>query len=460
MKILCNLPLECFEPRDRLGIELVTYGPRERMWVDGTHYPFDVEFDPSTGTIEELLARLPRGFTPDFLWIWWPDQEPLPRGLERCPIPVVGTMSDWNLTLPYVVGLWPFFDAWLVDRAGVPLFERLSFAGVRWFCQYTFKAPFHRIYPDEQRTLDVAFAGNLNPIVQSERAPWLERVRRLAERGLQVEVTSGVHGEAYGRLLSRSKLGFNRAIRGEMNLRAFEVPACGAVLLIERENLEVREFFVPGEECVLYGDDDFEAVVQGLLADPTRLQRIAAAGHARVQDYRLGRKLAALPSLLAGLRRERPQATPAECALGRGTALLATWAPGPVTTRALVEAADLAPEDPRALNALALAWLKTAGLGEAQRAADLLARACTVSPSYLPAVRNLVVLCAANGRPDLANGWRSELEERSAEAGDWRDFDGPVLPLGFTREGIALSHALAQAIARDDRELLAHAWCA
>ena len=44
--------------------------------------------------------------------------------------------------------------------------------------------------------------------------------------------------------------------------------------------------------------------------------------------------------------------------------------------------------------------------------------------------------------------------------GDWRDFDGPVLPLGFTREGIALSHALAQAIARDDRELLAHAWCA
>ena len=49
--------------------------------------------------------------------------------------------------------------------------------------------------------------------------------------------------------------------RGEMNLRAFEVPACGAMLMMESSNLEVRECFVPGHEVVLYGDDDLEEQV-------------------------------------------------------------------------------------------------------------------------------------------------------------------------------------------------------
>jgi hypothetical protein len=77
-------------------------------------------------------------------------------------------------------------------------------------------------------------------------------------------------GSDYGRDLSRCRIGWNRSIRGEMNLRAFEVPACGAVLLMERENREVADFFVPGEECVLYGADDFEDVVTGLLAAESR----------------------------------------------------------------------------------------------------------------------------------------------------------------------------------------------
>jgi hypothetical protein len=71
------------------GVELVSYGPPERMLVDGVHFPFDVAFDPSTGSYDELVARLPRGFTPELVLLYWPDQEPLPAGLEHCPVPVV-----------------------------------------------------------------------------------------------------------------------------------------------------------------------------------------------------------------------------------------------------------------------------------------------------------------------------------------------------------------------------------
>ena len=44
---------------------------------------------------------------------------------------------------------------------------------------------------------------------------------------------------------------------------------------MERDNLEVRDFFVPNEECVLYDDADFEHVIEDLQCFPIRIARIA-----------------------------------------------------------------------------------------------------------------------------------------------------------------------------------------
>jgi hypothetical protein len=450
-RILCNLPLECFEDRASFSdIEIVTYGPRQRMLVDGVHYPFDVEFDPSTGSWDELERALPAGFRPDFVLLWWPDQEPVPAGLQHCPVPVVGMFSDYNLSLPGLAGLWPFFDLVLCDRAGVDLFRRLSYADVQWFCQYTFKRPFHRLWPDVgARDLDVAFAGNLNPQVQRERAPWLERVRDLDRRGVRVEVRGGVHGEAYGRLLNRARIGWNRSIRGEMNLRAFEVPACGALLLMERDNLEVRDFLVPDEECVLYGNDDFESVVFALLADEPRRARIAAAGHARIQQYAMGRRLAALCELVGQRRPDRPSCSDGEAELARAIAMLGTWAAGPATTAACVRSCQLLPDDPRALNALAVATLRWRGNDGVATAVQLLQRACAASASFVPAAVNLAeILRPAPGRPH-APALRDELCKRIG-AGGFADLCGPTLPLGYSGRAIERSLALQHAVRTGD----------
>jgi hypothetical protein len=458
VRILTNLPLECFDDRAAMrGIELVTYGPPERMLVDGVHFPFDVAFDPSMGSWDELVAKLPAGFVPDVLMLWWPDQEPLPAGLEHCPIPIVGVVSDYNLTLPYTAGLWPFFDLVLCDRAGVDLFARLGFADVRYWCQYAHKRTFHRVFADAgPRDLDLGFAGNLNPAVQRERAPWLDRVRRLAERDVGAIVTDQVRGEAYGRFLNRCRLGWNRSIRGEMNLRAFEVPACGAVLLMERENREVADFFVPGEECVLYGADDFEDVVTGLLADDARRARIAAAGHARVQQHRLGHRLGALAEQLRSLRPARPASSEAERVLGRACALMSTWASPQVLITAALAAHDLAPDDPRTLNLLGLATLRWRGNEGGEAAWRLWQQAATVDPTYVPAAANLLALAGTTGNDGLIHSARAEFERRLAGP-RWRDLDGLVLPFGFSAVAVDRSLALQQAVRRDEPQLLATA---
>ena len=90
----------------------------------------------------------------------------------------------------------------------------------------------------------------------------MDRVRRLNELGISAEVRSDIFGDDYGRFLNRARIGFNRSIRGEMNLRAFEVPACGGLLFMEEQNREIREFLTPGEEVVLYNNDNFEELVR------------------------------------------------------------------------------------------------------------------------------------------------------------------------------------------------------
>jgi hypothetical protein len=456
-RILCNLPLECFDDRAAMrGVELVTFGPPDRMIVDGVHFPFDVAFDPAQGSWDELAALLPRGFEPDFVLLYWPDQEPLPAGLEHCPAPIVGVVSDYNLSLPYLAGLWPFFDVLLCDRAGEDLFRRLSFADVRHWCQYAHKTPFHRLHADVARDVDIGFAGNLNPAVQRDRAPWIERVRRLRERGVAAEVRSGIHGEGYGRFLSRCKLGFNRSIRGEMNLRAFEVPACGAVLLLERDNLEVRDFFVPGEECVLYGDLDFEDVVLDLLADDARRERIARAGHRRVQDHRLARRIEQLRELLAVRGPGRPPSTAADRVLGRAVAMLSTWADGAAAATAALAAHHLAPDDPRTLNLLALATLRWRGADAGETAWRLWHRAAAMAPGYVPAAANLAALALATHDASLQHATRRELERRLPHA-SWADVDGPTLPLGYAERAIDRSLALQAAIRADEPRVFADA---
>jgi hypothetical protein len=449
VRILCNLPLECFDARANLGVELLTFGPPARMLVEGVHYPYDIAFDPARGSWRELAAALPRGFRPDFVLLWWPDQEPLPADLHECEATVVGVISDYNLTLPQLTALQSCFDVLLCDRAGVPLFERLGFADVRWFCQYSWKRPFHRLHADVARDLDVGFAGNLNPAVQRERAPWLARLAALGSRGVGVEVRQGLRGADYGRFLNRCRIGFNRSIRGEMNLRAFEVPACGALLLMERGNLEVRDFFADGEECVLYGDDDFEEVVRSLLGDPAQLRRIARAGHARVQDHSLGNRMPALLELLArrgpGRRRDAGRA-----ALGRAEAMLTTWAGGPSLAAAAMAAFRLQPDEPRALNALALATLRWRGGEGAPTALRLLERAANADPRWVPAIANLAELLAASDRADLQRRALAIAAERLAHARDARDLAGPMLPFGFSARAVDWSLALQHAARTGD----------
>lgn len=363
----------------------------------------DISFDAAVEPLEALWSRLPAGWTPDCI-IWWsPEYSILPDGIERSPVPSIAVLGDWNLGLWTTAPLLEAFDWVVTDRLGVRELGPQLQVPVDYWPVFSFDPELHHERPGQERDLDLVFVGNFNHEVQAERAPWLARLASLADRH-RVLLTTGVYGEDYADLLRRARIVWNRGIRGELNMRAYEAAACGALLFMEEENLEARDLFVDGESCVLYGTGTLEGLVDAYLARPELVARVAAAGRRMVQRETYGDHLQRLLRDAARVRRgPRPFGNLPAWRRDYWLALHALCSTDPGRLRAAL--AHLVRALSRGDDATAVA----AGLG----AVALMAAGETTDPAQRPlAFRNAGVLldAALAGHPDDAvsrmnRGW-------------------------------------------------------
>ena len=167
----------------------------------------------------------------------------------------------------------------------------------------------------------------------------------------------------------------------------------------------------------------------------------------------MGNRLRQLAELMRERGPGRPVSTAAERALGRGTAILPTWAHEEAAIAPLLEAHKLAPEDPRPLNALATALLRKTAQPQVPEAAKLLQRAHETAPRYVPAALNLAHLFEQDGQHEVAAVYRDAAVERLADA-SWSDVDGVLLPLSFCELCIGHAGRLAEALRQQDLQPL------
>ncbi len=403
----------------------------------------EIAFDPAREPLEALWGRLPHGWSPDCL-IWWsPEYSLVPEGVERCPVPTIAVLGDWNLGVWSTAPLLEAFDWVVTDRLGVRLLGSQLGVPVDHWPAFAFDRALHRRDPGRDRDVDVLFVGNTNPDVQVERASWLARLARIGGRR-RVVLASGVFGDAYADLLRRSRIVWNRSIRGEMNMRAYEAPACGALLLMETENLEVRAVFEDGVSCALHGAGDLEAVVDRYLDDPAALDRVALAGWQRVQRETYPQHLADLLDRAATLA---PGRRPfGELPAWRRRYWLGVHALGVPAAEGIDAAlahlsravADGAPAGPiaGALGALGVVSAFRAAPADRRRrlesASRLFAAGVAAGPGDVVARMNLGWTRAACGDADGARA--SWLAARAALAGDAPfPVDRPPAPFPFDR---------------------------
>lgn len=280
MRILCG-PIDPIE-----GARILEDSPDTRFFPDDLR------------SFDTIWASLPADWQPDVVVFVSPEYRALPVGIEDCPVPFVIAVGDWNLGLSRILPTLDMADLVVTDKLGVDTLRRLGLPCVDYWPMFSFDPTIHRPRPDEPVRYDVSFVGNFNHDVHQERARLLAQVARLSDR-FRIAILTSVTGDAYGRVLSQSRLIFNRSVRREMNMRAFEACAAGRTLLMEADNLEIRDFLIEGEQFVAYTPETLEDVITDLLRDPERSARIATAGCQRIQSVTLRDQFQRLRRLLA-----------------------------------------------------------------------------------------------------------------------------------------------------------------
>ncbi|HEV3258522.1 MAG TPA: glycosyltransferase, partial [Gemmataceae bacterium] len=352
---------------------------------------------------EAVTERLPRGWRPDFIVLYLP-YTTIPKCLWTAPVPLIGLAADWNLLWHALRRRLRSCDLVLTDPAGVDALQRAGIDHVRaanlFGCERSFLEEGEAA---AGKDIDVLFVGNLQPAVQRERLPWLARLSRLSER-CNVCIRTGVFGADYRELLGRSRIVFNRGIRGEGNRRVFEAACAGALLFQEEGNSEVPSYFRDRQECVYYNADNLETRLEYYLEHEKERRGLAEAARAKVpafsfeslwEDYL--RLIDFESEALAERARQRPTLDTMDELLARTwQALGSTDEPEPSLVRDLAAALVAQPQSPSLHNALGLAVALTSRrrspitAAVAQKAAGYFQRAVAADPSHVVAGLNLV----------------------------------------------------------------------
>lgn len=124
---------------------------------------------------------------------------------------------------------------------------------IEWFKKYGLTPIFLPLACDpeihkewfKEKEYDIVFIGHLN----KEREKIFKEIEKNL-RGIKLKVMEKVYLEEMAKIQSKGKLGFNLPVRKDINMRTFEVPACGS-LLFSPNIRHLKEIFSE-KEIVIY----------------------------------------------------------------------------------------------------------------------------------------------------------------------------------------------------------------
>ncbi|MBX3099072.1 MAG: glycosyltransferase [Salinibacterium sp.] len=246
------------------------------------HHKPDVVFVQDINLLPPTLAREIRKHTG------------LLVGEIASPLPPKRFLLSYDLIISALPTIVQTATSWGLHSAGVPLgFDE------RWATTS----------PASTRPIDAIFIGSFSRL-QPQTTPLLQAVARrvpglkiygsadpdaLLAAGLSEHYAGPAWGKEMFALLGQSKLVVNRhgSIAGDyaVNMRMYESTGSGAALVTEVKS-NLAELFEPGTEVLAYSNVEEAAdLAAALLADPARLDAVAAAGQARtLRDHSYARR--------------------------------------------------------------------------------------------------------------------------------------------------------------------------
>ncbi|MDY6842956.1 MAG: DUF268 domain-containing protein [Thermodesulfobacteriota bacterium] len=229
----------------RIKTSIITYRPYQDNFID-------------------ILRNLPVGWEPDYVLYFLSETLPMLPGLEKSPFPVIGLPGD-----PFGINklCWDmkFFDALVpaihhmcasYEKTGNAHVFYRSCSGIQGY------VPWQSYSTNEsEKEYDVVATGSYTNPVYRKRNQYMWRLLNMADKfKIFVGRTETVQ-ESY-EIMTKAKMVFHcPSLQGGINLRVFEAVASGALLLHEKDDLSIEEFFESGNEVALFDETNFEETI-------------------------------------------------------------------------------------------------------------------------------------------------------------------------------------------------------
>jgi len=215
----------------------------------------------ATGDIGAIVADLPE--QPDlYLHVDSGSAWYFPRGLTHLPCPTACYLIDVHIQPKAQLGRAVFFDyAFSAQRDFVDVLRRAGHPQAYWL-PLACDPSLNRRY-DLPKRYDIGFVGATGKGYE-RRHVLLERLgRRYTVNDYRRPYTPA----EMARLYSESRIVFNCSLHDEVNMRVFEGPAAGAVLLTDRIGNGLSELVTDREHVVMYDDAQVLDLAEELLRD-------------------------------------------------------------------------------------------------------------------------------------------------------------------------------------------------
>ena len=251
--------------------------------------PQDIPCEASA-TLMEMLGRLPQGWRPDlYLWVE-SGLGSLPADLKEHSIPKACYLIDTHIHFDRHVEIARQFDfVFLAQKAYVEDLRATGCPHVFWL-PLACDAEIHGAVAGEKK-YEVGFVGSVTE-AHTRRKQLLDaigqRFQLHCDRKFMDEMAE---------VFSRSRIVFNNAVNGDLNMRVFEALCSGSMLMTDEAPASgLDELFENGKHLVVYSDDNLLDLIQHYLDHPQERERIAGQGRQEVigrhtYDHRAKRML-------------------------------------------------------------------------------------------------------------------------------------------------------------------------
>jgi len=136
-------------------------------------------------------------------------------------------------------------------------------------------------YAQVPKYFDIGFVGSTDPRRGGQIYKRAELLTMLRQRYSVIAATCNPKDAA--KVYNLCKIGFNRSMKGDLNMRVFEVMSCGTMLLTDRISNGLLDLFEDRKHLVTYkNEEELDELVRYYLENDDERERIALKGREEV----------------------------------------------------------------------------------------------------------------------------------------------------------------------------------